>query len=216
MLPPRFLAAAAAALTLAAGPAAHATILSGPIMIEPPAVLGPNAIGDPQFFAFYEKQNMVLDHDVKVGKKVWIDKGTLVSSNYILYDPTDLVRQSVTITFDSEILGVITKNKKLKKTDFMGRDDVEYKKFRHRGREHRDRYVISPDGQSITFYFRANDPGDYVRVITAGVETPPPPPPPPIDPPPNAPLPEPGAALLFGVGAALVKLSTGRRSRPSR
>jgi hypothetical protein len=76
--------------------------------------------------------------------------------------------------------------------------------------------VISPDGQSITFYFRANDPGDYVRVITAGVETPPPPPPPPIDPPPNAPLPEPGAALLFGVGAALVKLSTGRRSRPSR
>jgi hypothetical protein len=152
------------------------------------------------------------DNGGKKGKTIAkIEKGTLVSSHYVLYDPTELVRDSVTIEFDSEILGVVVKNKKLKQSDFLGVDGVEYKKFRHRGREWRDRYAISADGRSITFFHRANDPGDYIRIITAGAEIPPPPPPPPINP-----VPEPGAALLFGLGAGLVRAFTGRKLRPSR
>ena len=108
-------------------------------MIDPPTPLGPNPIGDTSFFAFYEKQNVALDRDVKLGKmktrnaqgrkvrqQVRLEEGTLVSSHYVLYDPADLVKQSVTIEFDSEILGVVVKGGKLRKTDFLGADGVEY------------------------------------------------------------------------------------------
>lgn len=221
-----FVAAATAALLALAAPSAQAGIIGGPTMIDPPTPLGPNPIGDTSFFAFYEQQNVVLDRNLKLGRmktpggqgrkarqKVQLESGTLVSSHYLLYDPTELVRQSVTIDFDSEILGVVVKNKKLKKTDFLGLDGVEYEKFRHRGKERRDKYEISADGRSITFFLRANDPGDYIRILTAGSMTPPPPPPPPVDP---SPVPEPGAALLFGLGAGCVRLFAGRRLRPSR
>jgi len=226
MRSPRHYAATAALLALLVAPQAHAGIIGGPTMIDPPTPLGPNPIGDTSFFAFYEKQNVVLDRDVKLGKiktrnaeggrgrqQVRLEQGTLVSSHYVLYDPADLVKQSVTIEFDSEILGVVVKGRKLRKTDFLGADGVEYEKFRYRGPERRDRYEISADGRSITFHFRANTPGDYIRIITAGGMIPPPPPPPPIDPPA---VPEPGSALLFGLGAVLVRRFTGRRMRPSR
>ena len=199
--------AAALALPLLAAPS-HALIMRGPTMIDPPTELGKDPIGDDHFFAFYEKQNVVLDRDVKFGKKTWLDEGTLVSSHYVLYDPAELVRHSVTIEFDSEILGVYSTNKKLKKTDFLGADGDEYKRFRHRGHEWRDHYEISADGKSITFHYRAGSPGDYIRIVTRG-ETPPPPPP-------NNPVPEPGAALLFGIGAACTLRFTGRKKLPSR
>lgn len=226
----RFLLAAVSLLALLAAPRADAGIISGPILMGPPPVLGPDVIGDAQFYAFHEKQNVVLDRKLKLGKmkragvrkkaapKVKLERGTLVSSHYLLYDPAEVVRQSITIEFDSEILGVAMKGKKLKKTDFLGLDEVEYKSFRRRGKESRDRYEISADGRSITIHFQANHPGDYIRIITAGSLKPPPTAPPPIEPPPiePTPVPEPGAALLFGLGAGLVRFFTGRRSRPSR
>ena len=213
MLPPRILAAAAAAALLAAAPQARALILSGPTMIDPPGVLGKNPFNEQKFFAFYEAQNLVLDEKLRV-KGGWIQGGELVSSHYVLYDPRGITRDSVTITFDSEILGVITRNKPLKKSDFLGKGGVSYKRFPMRGRERRDKFEISADGMSITFWNRASSPGDYMRIVTRGREIiPPPPPPPPIDPPP---IPEPGAALLFGLGAVLVKLCAGGRLRPSR
>lgn len=224
--PRHYAAVAAAVIALLAAPQARAGIISGPTMIDPPTHLGPNPIGEKKFYAFYEQQNVVLDRDVTLGRMarkdnggkkgksiLKIDKGTLVSSHYLLYDPTQLVRETVTVEFDSEILGVVVKNKKLKQSDFLGAEGVEYKRFPHRGREWRDHYEISADGKSITFFHRANNPGDYIRIITRGSLTPPPPPPPPIDPPA---VPEPGAALLFGLGAGLIHAFTGRRLRPSR
>lgn len=227
--PPRFLVAAVSLLALLVAPRAEAGIIGGPIMMGPPPVLGPNPIGETEFYGFHEQQNVILDRDLKLGKmkragvrrkaapKVKLERGTLVSSHYLLYDPAEMVRHSLTIEFDSEILGVVVKGKKLKKTDFLGVSGVDYKKFPHRGWETRDRYEISADGRTITFHFRANNPGDYIRVITAGRLTPPPPAPPPFEPPIEpTPVPEPGAALLFGLGAGLVRFFTGRRSRPSR
>ncbi len=216
MIHPRSHAAAAVALLLLlAAPAARATIVSGPLMIDPPTSLGPNPIGETSFFAFYEQQNTVLENAVRVNGG-WVEEGTLVSSHYVLYDPTARARHEVTITFDSEIVGVVTKNRRLRKSDWLGAEGVEYKRFRHRGREWRDAYEISEDGRSITFRMRANSPGDYMRILTRGeVPIPPPPPPPPVTPP-IAAVPEPGAVLLFGLGAAWIGVLTGRKPRPSR
>lgn len=224
---PRYAAIAAAALALLATAPAQAAIIGGPNIIAPPTNLGPNPFGDNHFLAFYEQQNVVLGKNVDLGRKVGrklakakgtrdakaartLQEGTLVSSHYVAFDPGDVTRNSVTIDFDTEILGVVVGNKRLIATDFLGADGVAYDSFRFRGREWRDHYTISADGKSITLKYRANSPGDYVRIITAGTGTPPPPPPPP----PAAP--EPGAALLFGLGAALVARFTGRRGRSSR
>jgi hypothetical protein len=208
------IAAALALLLLLAAPAARATIMSGPILIDPPTSLGPNPIGDASFFAFHEQQDQLLASSVRVNGG-WVEAGTRVSSHYVLYDPTDVTRRTVTITFDSEILGVVTKDRRLRKSDWLGARGVEYKRFRHRGREWRDHYEISADGRSITFRMRANNPGDYMRVLTRGRDPiPPPPPPPPIEPP--SAVPEPGAALLFGLGAAWIGRFTGRKRQPSR
>jgi hypothetical protein len=214
MLPPRILAAALAAVLLAStAEEARAGIISGPTMIEAPVSLGKNPFNQNEFFAFYEAQNVVLDKKLKV-KGGFVPAGELVSSQYVLFDPRGITRDTITITFDSEILGVIVNNKQLKKSDFLGKSGVDYRRFKMRGREFRDKFVISADGKSITFKNRASSPGDYIRIVTRGREIiPPPPPPPPIDPPP---VPEPGAALLFGLGAALVKLGAGRRLRPAR
>jgi hypothetical protein len=216
MPPPRILAAAAAAavlLAFAGAPQARASIVSGPDMIDPPTSLGPDPFGQKRFFAFYEQQNVVLDKKVRVDRG-WLGKGELVSSQYVMFDPSQIVRDTVSVTFDSEILGVVTKKHRLRKSDFLGAEGVGYRGFRKRGSEWRDHYTISADGRTITFRHRAGSPGDNIRIITRGREIiPPPPPPPPIDPPA---VPEPGAALLFGLGAALVKLSAGRRLRSAR
>jgi hypothetical protein len=205
-----------------------AAIISGADIISPPTSLGPNPFGQDRVVAFYEQQNITLGKNVDLGRKVGkklakargsrdpkaartLSEGTLVSSHYVAYDPENVKRQSVTISFDSEILGVVVGNKRLVATDFLGAEGVDYKRFAHRSKEWRDKYKIGPDGKSITLKFRANTPGDHYRIITAGTGTPPPPPPPP--PPPAAP--EPGAALLFGLGAALIARRT-RRKPPAR
>jgi hypothetical protein len=204
-----------------------AAIISGPDIISPPTTLGPNPFGQDRVVAFYEQQNITLGKSVDLGRKVGkkiakakgsrdaksartVAEGTLVSSHYVAYDPASVKRASVTVTFDSEILGVVVGDQRLAATDFLGADGVDYKSFRYRTREWRDKYKISKDGKSITLKFRANTPGDHFRIITAGTGTPPPPPPPP----PAAP--EPGAALLFGLGAALIASRTGRRKPAAR
>jgi hypothetical protein len=205
-----------------------AAIIGGADIISPPTTLGPNPFGQDRVVAFYEQQNITLGKNVDLGRKVGqkiakangsrdaksartVSKGTLVSSHYVAYDPDGVKRATVTVSFDSEILGVVVGDKRLAATDFLGADGVDYKRFHFRTKEWRDKYKISADGKSITLKFRANTPGDHYRIITAGTGTPPPPPPPP---PPAAP--EPGAALLFGFGAVLVARRAGRRKPPAR
>jgi hypothetical protein len=219
-----FLAVAIGALCTAP---VSAAIIGGPDIISPPTTLGPNPFGQDRVVAFYEQQNITLGKNVDLGRKVGkklakakggrdaksartVAEGTLVSSHYVAYDPDGVRRATVTIEFDSEILGVVVGDKRLLATDFLGADGVDYKSFRYRTREWRDKYKISKDGKSITLKFRANTPGDHYRIITAGTGTPPPPPPPP----PAAP--EPGAALLFGLGAVLIARRSGRRKPAAR
>lgn len=202
----------ACALLAALGFAAEARagFISGARVIDPPAVIGRDAMEADFVFAFYEQQNQVLDQALRTDGG-WIDLGTRVSSHYVIYDPTKRTRRSVTITFDSPILGVMSKGKRLRDSDWVGAEGVEYRRFRHRRYEWRDAYRISADGYSITLRLRANSPGDYLRVVTAGrTPTPPPPPTPPVDPPA---VPEPGAALLFGAGALAARALARPRGR---
>jgi hypothetical protein len=201
--------AALAALALA--PAARAGIISGPRMIDPPATLGRDPIGSDDFYAFYEQQNQVLAQALRVDGGS-IEIGTRVSSHYLIYDPTKRKRNSITVTFDAPILGVMSSGKRLSASDWIGADEVEYRSFRHRRFEWRDAYRISADGHSVTLRMRANSPGDYFRIVTAGRTLTPPPPP--IDDPPDSPaVPEPGAALLFGAGALAVRAVARQRGR---
>jgi len=173
-----------------------AAIIGGADIIAPPTTLGPNPFGQDRVVAFYEQQNITLGKNVDLGRKVGqkiakangsrdaksartVSKGTLVSSHYVAYDPDGVKRTTVTVSFDSEILGVVVGDKRLAATDFLGADGVDYKRFHFRTKEWRDKYKISADGKSITLKFRANTPGDHYRIITAGTGTPPPPPPPP-------------------------------------
>jgi hypothetical protein len=199
------LAALAAA---AAAPAARAGIISGPRMIDPPAVLGRDSMDADFVYAFYEQQNRVLEQALRTDGG-WIELGTRVSSHYLIYDPSERTRRTVTITFDSPILGVMSKGRRLRASDWIGAEGVEYRPFRHRRYEWRDAYRVSADGYSITLRLRANSPGDYLRVVTAGRTLTPPPPP--IDDPPV--VPEPGAALLFGAGALAVRALSRQRAR---
>ena len=223
---PLALAAFAALSALWTGPVS-AAIISGPDIISPPTTLGPNPFGQDRVVAFYEQQNVALGQNVDLGRKAarkvslargssgkpsrTVEAGTVVSSHYVAYDPSGVARTSMTIEFDSEIIGVVVGDRRLVLTDFLGADGVDYKKFRFRSREPRDRYKIGADGKSVTIKLRANSPGDHFRIITAGRDTPPPPPPPP---PPSAP--EPGAALLFGLGAAIVARRASRRKSAAR
>ena len=193
---------------LAVAPAARAGIISGPRMIDPPAVLGRDPIGSDSLYAFYEQQDYVLAQALRVNGG-WIEDGTLISSQYLLYDPTKRTRRSITATFDAPILGIMSTKKRLRRSDFLGAEGVDYRRFRHRWFEWRDSYRISDDGYSVTLRLRASTPGDYLRVVTAG-QTLTPPPPPPVDPPA---VPEPGAALLFGAGALLLGAASRQRGR---
>jgi hypothetical protein len=195
---------------LSTAPAAWAGIVSGPRMIEPPDVLRRDPVDSDEFYAFYERQNQVLAQALRVDGGGWIDVGTRVSSHYVIYDPTERRRNSMTITFDTPILGVMSSGKRLRASDWIGADGVEYRSFRHRRFERRDSYRISEDGLSVTLRMRANSPGDYFRIITEGRTLTPPPPP--IDDPPPA-VPEPGAALLFGAGAVAVRALARQRAR---
>jgi hypothetical protein len=204
----RALSCTALAAVATAG-AAQAGVISGPRVIDPPTVLGPNPMDSDVVYAFYEQQNVVLDQALRVDGG-WIELGTRVSSHYVLYDPSQRTRRSITITFDSPILGVMSSHKRLRRSDWIGAEGVEYRRFRHRWYEWRDAYRISADGYSITLRLRASSPGDYLRVVTAGRTVTPPPPPPPPEPPA---VPEPGAALLFGAGAWLVRTLSRQQER---
>jgi hypothetical protein len=145
-----------------------------------------------------EKQNIVLDHDLFVDaihagmyqhrsdlggyNQFKIDKGTVISSQLLSFDP--LRRHSVsnvTFTFDAPILGVIVSSNRFRHSghpltdylfasDFLGNPQTTYPTHHYRARglelKHADSFVISESGDSITLNLTAYYPGDQIRVIT--------------------------------------------------
>ncbi|MEM1076871.1 MAG: hypothetical protein AAGI36_20655 [Pseudomonadota bacterium] len=130
-------------------------------------VVGQNNQQQNNLFSFNEKQAFVLDRDIDADIGGTISEGTKVSSHYVFFDPVRGV-QTGYVDFDGAILGIITSLGKLIGTDDFGLDEVVYLSRRFRGLEGRDTVGIDESSPSrLLVDWRASNPGDYIRVITA-------------------------------------------------
>lgn len=151
-------------------------------------------------------------------KAAKIDAQTVVDSQYLYFDPKVSGHVSdLTITFSGKILGVIVESDRFwdnrndhNYTDYFRLSDIlatsptannATAHFNNRGLELgllTDSISVSISGNSLTINdFRAGNPGDQIRIITAAA------------------VPEPSTFLAFGVPAALFGLVHLRR-RASR
>jgi hypothetical protein len=149
--------------------------------------VGQNNQQSNNLFAFDEVQNVRLKADLTLNQGGTIKAGTRVSSHYVFFDPQRYTRQQGFIDFGTNILGIATKTSTLALTDFLGLSTVNYLAPRLRGLERPD--IVGVDGADPTrllLDWKAGNPGDYIRVITASVFA-------------TVPLPASGLVLLSGL-----------------
>jgi len=133
----------------------------------PPDSVDKNNFQSPDLFAFDESTTTLLSNlIVNIGASP-IAAGTEISSEYVFFDPGPTQHLTGTVTFGTDVLGVITSTKDLAASDFLGAPGVNYLDPANRGLEAGDSVTISAPNQ-ITVDFTASSPGDYIRVITAG------------------------------------------------
>ncbi len=114
-----------------------------------------------------------------------VPAGTMVDSSLIWVDPATYMNTQATIDFSSDIVGIIIGSVGLFLSDgLFGSDVVSYFYGAFTGLEGIDSLTIV-DADTITISFWTNNPGDYIRVLTA---TP-------------IPLPAAGLMLLGALGA---------------
>lgn len=153
---------------------AYAYIVGGTgTKISPPASVEDNAYRTNEILGFDEVQNFQLTQDLVCDNNT-ITAGTWVSSHHIFIDPTELVTDTKTFTFDGIILGVIIDTQGLDDSDYLGAPGTVYPgAFNYRGMldSSGDAYTVLSD-QTISFTMHASNPGDWARVITAPVPIP--------------------------------------------
>ncbi|WP_159980366.1 hypothetical protein [Roseobacter cerasinus] len=150
-----------------------------------------------RLFAFNEKQSITLGADLVTDIGGTIAAGTTISSHYVFFDPASESFQDGYVDFDSNILGIITSVDLLIDSDFLGADDVTYLSPDLRGIEAPDDVSIDPGNLSrVLVDWAANDPGDYIRIIT-GIEP--------------AVIPIPATGLLLVGGLGLMAMTRRRR-----
>jgi hypothetical protein len=155
---------------------------------------------DGYFRVWNEVQNFVLTDPLAVDRvadpsapfisgssgNYLIAAGTIVSSHYVQWDPgagsgDDVIAQLV---FDSDIFAFITADAKMADSDYLGLTWVNYGDFTSRGLESQDSTTIN--GHLVDIDWKASNPGDWTRLITAYS--------------PSAAVPEPASMLLLGGG----------------
>lgn len=133
--------------------------------------VGQDNFQDFNLYGFDEGQNIAITQDLNVdilavgmGPGI-VSAGTIVASQYIFFDPINFVRQIGTVTFDSDIIAIITSSENLLASDFLINNMVTYLSPPLRGLESGDSVFIS-GARTITVDWFASTPGDYVRVLT--------------------------------------------------
>jgi hypothetical protein len=142
---------------------------------NPDSTVGSNNFQTPNLYAFDEVQNTVLGADLDVS--ILADglgggsgsgavlAGTSVASHYIIFDPREEVRQTGTISFDADVLGVIFGNRNMGNSDFLQNLGVTYLRPGDRALESNDHISITGLNE-VTVDWVAVDPGDFLRVVT--------------------------------------------------
>lgn len=143
---------------------------------NPDNTVGNDTFNDLNLYGFDEGQNINILNDLNVevladgmggssGAGV-IAAGTVVASHYIFFDPLNFVSQIGTVTFDSDILGILTSVGSLNASDSLLNTGVTYLNPALRGLESGDNVSIL-SLKMIEVDWSASTPGDYVRVLTA-------------------------------------------------
>ena len=209
-----FAAAAFAGIVMAA-PMASATIISGTVtggnsggsfvkLFDPIGDVGNNNHQSPNLFGFDEEQNVFLASNLVVDLLPGGGSGTLtagqeVASHYVFFDPSGLRTIEGEVTFDSDIVAVITTRNNLIASDGLVNLTANYLSPSLRGLESNDGVAIT-GARTISVDFVANSPGDYIRVLTQFS--------------PAAALPEPGTLAILGLGMLGIGFARTRR-KPS-
>jgi len=145
---------------------------------DPDNTVGNDTFEDPNLYGFDEGQNIDISVDLAVdiladgmggssGSGI-VPMGSTVASHYIFFDPaatTGGTTQVGTVSFDSDIFGIITSTSNLAASDFLINTGVTYLNPTLRGLESGDSATIT-GLQTITVDWRAGTPGDYIRVLT--------------------------------------------------
>lgn len=162
--------------------------------------VGRNNFNTPLLYGFDELQSVTLNQSLAVDLGNTIAAGTTVESHYIFFDPARSTHLEGQVFFDSEILGVFTRNQSLAFTDSLfALPSVTYLNPHARGLEAaRDRVSIL-DAWTLSVSLQAGSPGDYLRVITLSAAKPT-----------GQPVPEPPIMALLTAGILALAYYRGR------
>lgn len=128
--------------------------------------VGDNNQQSNNLFAFNEVQGVALAADVG-----GLTAGTVVYSHYVAFDPGPSRTGIGYVDFDGDILAVLDTRADMDLTDaLLGNSNVNYISVALRGLESADSFNVV--GNRLNIDFRASDPGDYVRVLTAAPAVP--------------------------------------------
>lgn len=142
---------------------------------NPENTVGDDTFQNPNLYGFDEDQNIDITADLAVniladgmgggGGAGTVPMGSTVASHYIFFDPAGTTSQLGTISFDSDIFGIITSTGNLSASDFLVNTGVNYLNPSARGLEGAD-FVTITGLQTMSVSWDASTPGDYVRVLT--------------------------------------------------
>jgi hypothetical protein len=142
---------------------------------DPDNTVGQNTFQTPDLYGFDEGQNIDITVDLAVniladgvgggGGAGTVPMGSTVASHYIFFDPLNTTSQVGTVTFDSDVFGIITSRANLAASDFLINTGVTYLNPTNRGLEGGDSVAIT-GLKTITVDWTASNPGDYIRVLT--------------------------------------------------
>ena len=161
---------------------------------NPDNTVGSNTFDGLNLYGFDESRNVHILSDLNVDVLAGnvggssgggaISAGILVASHYIFFDPLNFVSQRGAVTFDSNVLGILSSRGSLSASDSLLSTGVTYLNPSLPGLESGDSVSIF-SLKMMQVDWSASSPSDYVRVLTAYSRE-------------AVPIPVPAAVWLFG------------------